>query len=157
MVIAVGDKAPDFEAPDTSMKIRKLSDFKGQKMVLAFFPGAFTAVCTKEMCTFRDSMINFNKINAKVVGISVDSPFSLAEFAKQNKLQFDLLSDSTHEISKKYDVLHHNFVGIKGLEASKRSVFVIDKNGIVRYAWVSDDPGKEPDYKELEKQLSALN
>ncbi len=157
MGVNVGDKAPDFEAPDTSLKMKKLSDFKGQKIVLAFFPGAFTAVCTKEMCTFRDSMINFNKINAKVIGISVDSPFSLSEFAKQNKLQFDLLSDSSREISKMYDVLHNNFVGIKGLTASKRSVFVIDGNGTVRYKWVSEDPGKEPDYKEVEKQLSEIH
>ncbi len=157
MTVNVGDKAPDFEAPNASLKMKKLSDFKGQKTVLAFFPGAFTAVCTKEMCTFRDSMINFNKINAKVIGLSVDSPFSLAEFAKQNKLQFDLLSDSSREISKKYDVLHNNFAGVKGLTASKRSVFVIDGNGTVKYKWVSEDPGKEPDYKEVEKQLSELH
>ncbi|CAC12490.1 conserved hypothetical protein [Thermoplasma acidophilum] len=109
------------------------------------------------MCTFRDSMANFNKVNAKVIGISVDSPFSLAEFAKKNNLTFDLLSDSNREISKKYGVLHENFVNVPGLTASKRSVFVIDKDGIVRYAWVSDDPGKEPNYKEVQDFVSKLN
>jgi len=157
MAVKVGDKAPDFEAPDTNLKMRKLSDFKGQKVVLAFFPGAFTSVCTKEMCTLRDSMANFNKVNAKVIGISVDSPFSLAEFAKKNNLTFDLISDSNREISKKYGVLHENFVNVPGLTASKRSVFVLDKDGIVRYAWVSDDPGKEPNYKEIQDFVSKLN
>ncbi|BAB59431.1 bacterioferritin comigratory protein [Thermoplasma volcanium GSS1] len=153
----VNEKAPDFEAPDTALKMRKLSEFRGQNVVLAFFPGAFTSVCTKEMCTFRDSMANFNKFKAKVIGISVDSPFSLAEFAKKNNLTFDLLSDSNREISKKYDVLHQNFAGVPGLTASKRSVFIIDGDGIVRYAWVSDDPGKEPDYKAIQEFLSKMN
>ncbi len=156
-MVKEGDKAPEFEAPDTSLKMRTLSEFKGSPVVLAFFPGAFTSVCTKEMCTFRDSMANFNKFSAKVIGISVDAPFSLKEFASQNNLKFDLLSDSTREISKKYGALHENFVNVKNLSASKRSVFVVDKNGIIKYAWVSDDPGKEPDYKKIEEIVSQLN
>lgn len=157
MSVKVGEKAPEFKALDSALKEKKLSDYKGHKTVLAFFPGAFTSVCTKEMCTFRDSMAAFNDLDAKVVGISVDQPFSLAEFAKQNKLNFDLLSDADREISKKYGSLHENFVNIAGLTASKRSVFVLDKDGTVRYAWVSEDPGKEPDYEAVKTELSKLN
>ncbi|MEM0132438.1 peroxiredoxin [Acidiplasma sp.] len=156
-MVDVGEKAPDFEAPDTGLKMRKLSDFKGNTVVLAFFPGAFTSVCTKEMCTFRDSMANFNRFKAKVIGISVDSPFSLKEFAEKNKLQFDLLSDSGREISKKYEALYDSFLNIKNLSASKRSVFIIDKDGIIRYKWVSEDASKEPDYKKIEEEISKLN
>ena len=156
-MVEEGELAPDFEALDTGLKSKKLSDYKGNVTVLAFFPGAFTSVCTKEMCTFRDSMAKFNKLNGKVVGISVDAPFSQAEFAKVNKLEFDLLSDGDRKISTKYDVLHHDFVGAKGLTASKRSVFILDKDGTVRYKWVSEDPGKEPDYKQIEEELKKLN
>ncbi len=109
------------------------------------------------MCTFRDSMAKLNGLNAKVVGISVDQPFSLAEFAKANNLKFDLLSDASREISKKYDVLHENFVNVPGLTASKRSIFILDRDGVVRYKWVSDDPSKEPDYKKIEEELAKLN
>ncbi|WP_393970670.1 peroxiredoxin [Oxyplasma meridianum] len=157
MSVDVGVVAPDFEALDTKLKTRKLSDYRGSNVVLAFFPGAFTSVCTKELCSFRDSMANFNKLKAKVVGISVDAPFSLAEFAKVNKLEFDLLSDGDRKISTTYGVLHHDFVGAKGLTASKRSVFILDKNGIVKYKWVSEDPGKEPNYKEIEEEIKKLN
>jgi len=155
--VNVGDKAPDFKGIDSNVKEKKLSDYKGQKVVLAFFPGAFTSVCTKEMCTFRDSMANFNKLNAKVIGVSVDTPFSLAEFAKVNKLNFDLISDANKEITKKYDVLYDSFLNIPGLHAAKRAVFVIDKNGVVRYKWVSEDPRVEPDYKAVEAEVAKLN
>jgi peroxiredoxin len=156
MVLKIGDKAPDFELPDYNLKMRKLSDYLGNKTVLAFFPGAFTSVCTKELCTFRDSLANLNKLNAKVVGISVDPPFSLAAFAKENRLNFDLLSDFNKETSKKYDVLHTNFANIKGLNASKRSIFILDAKGAIKYMWVSEDPGKEPDYKKVEEELSKF-
>ena len=156
MSVKVGDKAPEFKALDSSLKEKKLSDYKGHKTVLAFFPGAFTSVCTKEMCTFRDSMAAFNNLDAKVVGISVDTPFSLAEFAKKNNLSFDLLSDASHEISKTYGALHENFVNVPGLSASKRSVFLLDRDGTVKYAWVSEDPGKEPDYEAVKAELSKI-
>ena len=156
-MVEEGELAPNFEALDTGLKSKKLSDYKGNVTVLAFFPGAFTSVCTKEMCTFRDSMANFNKFNAKVVGISVDSPFSLKEFATKNNLQFDLLSDGNREISGKYGVLYTSFLNIKGLTASKRSVFVLDKTGKIVYKWVSEDAGKEPDYKKIEEVISKYN
>lgn len=156
-MVNVGEKAPDFKLPDKGLKMKSLSDYRGQKVVLAFFPGAFTSVCTKEMCNFRDSMSKFNNLKAKVVGISVDSPFSLAEFAKQNHLDFDLLSDSEKEVSGKYEAIHKDFVNVPGLRVSKRAVFILDSNGTVRYKWVSDNPGVEPDYSEIEKKLSEIN
>ncbi len=157
MSVNVGEKAPEFAALDSKLKEKKLSDYKGHKTVLVFFPGAFTSVCTKELCTFRDSMSAFNDLDANVVGISVDQPFSLAEFAKQNKLEFDLLSDADRSISEKYGALHVDFVGVKGLTASKRSVFILDGEGVVKYAWVSEDPGKEPDYSAVKAELSKFN
>jgi peroxiredoxin len=157
MVLKVGEKAPEFELADTSNKVVKLSDFQGDKVVLAFFPGAFTGVCTKEMCTFRDSMTAFNSLNAKVVGISVDTPFSLKKFQDENKLSFTLLSDHSKETIKKYDVVHKKFIGIPGLDVSKRAVFILDKDGKVQYAWVSEDPGKEPNYDEIKEKLKQMN
>jgi peroxiredoxin len=155
-MVELNSKAPDFKLIDSNLKQKTLADYKGNKTVLLFFPGAFTGVCTKEMCTFRDSMSKFNNLKAKVVGISVDQPFSLAQFAKENNLNFDLLSDATREVSKKYDSLHHDFVNVPGLTASKRSVFILDQNGVVKYKWISDNPGVEPNYAEVEKELSKF-
>lgn len=149
--------APDFELPDTKNKMRKLSEFKGKKVVLAFFPGAFTGVCTKEMCAFRDSMSGFNNLDAKVLGISVDTPFSLAKFAESNNLNFDLLSDHGKHVINELGIVHKDFIGLSKLDVAKRSVFVLDKNGKVAYAWVSEDPGKEPDYNTINEELKKLN
>jgi len=133
-----------------------LKDFLGKKIVLAFFPGAFTSVCTKEMCTFRDSIQALNSLNAQVVGISVNDPFTNKAFAEANKLQFPILSDYTRETVRKYNVFHDNFAGLAGYTAAKRSVFVLDDDGIVRYRWVSDDPGKQPDYDAIKKVLAEI-
>lgn len=156
MAAELNSKAPDFKLLDSKLKHKTLNDYKGSKTVLAFFPGAFTGVCTKEMCTFRDSMSKFNDLNAKVVGISVDSPFSLAQFAKENNLQFDLLSDATREVSKSYGALHDGFLSIPGLTASKRAVFVLDGASTIKYRWVSEDPGKEPEYETIQNELKKL-
>ncbi|MGC8635662.1 MAG: peroxiredoxin [Thermoprotei archaeon] len=152
----VGDKAQDFSLPNQDLKTISLSQFSGRTVVLAFFPGAFTSVCTKEMCTFRDSMAKFNKLNAIVLGISVDPPFSLAAFKKYNGLNFDLLSDFDKKVSSVYGGLHHDFAGVKGLVAAKRSVFVIAPDGTIAYSWVSEDPGKEPDYSQIESVVASL-
>lgn len=133
-----------------------MKDFLGKKIVLAFFPGAFTSVCTKEMCTFRDSIQALNSLNAQVVGISVNDPFTNKAFAEANKLQFPILSDYTRETVRKYNVFHDNFAGLAGYTAAKRSVFVLDDDGIVRYRWVSDDPGKQPDYDAIKKVLAEI-
>ena len=102
MALKIGDKAPDFQLFDTDRKLRSLNEFAGSKMVIAFFPGAFTGVCTKEMCAFRDSMSKLNDLNAKVVGISVDAPFANKAFANQNNLQFPLLSDYERTAAASY-------------------------------------------------------
>ncbi len=156
MAVNVGDKAPGFTLTDTEKKSRTLNEFLGKKTVLAFFPGAFTGVCTKEMCTFRDSMANFNSMDAQVVGISVDSPFSNKAFAAQNNLQFPLLSDVNREAVKSYGIPQENFAGLQGYTAAKRAVFVLDKKGTIQYSWISDNPGVEPKYEEVTKALAAL-
>jgi peroxiredoxin len=156
MPVEKGQKAPDFQLPDYNKTLRSLKDFLGKKTMLAFFPGAFTGACTKEMCTFRDSMQALTGLGAQVVGISVNDPFSNKAFADANKLQFPLLSDYTRETVKKYGIFHEDFAGLKGYMTAKRSIFLLDKEGIVRYKWVSEDPGKEPDYEEIKKQLTKL-
>jgi peroxiredoxin len=153
MAINVGSKAPEFTLFDEDKKSRSLSEVLGKKVVLAFFPGAFTGICTKELCTFRDAMSNFNDLHAQVVGISVDAPFANKAFAMQNNLQFPLLSDYTREVSKQYGGVHEDFAGMKGYSASKRAVFIIDTNGTVKYAWVSENPGVEPDYNAVTQAL----
>ncbi|HTK81756.1 MAG TPA: peroxiredoxin [Bacteroidota bacterium] len=157
MALKVGDKAPDFKLLDTDKKERSLSEFMGKKTVLAFYPGAFTGVCTKEMCALRDSMSNFNGMNAQVVGISVDSPFANKGFSEFNKLGFPLLSDYTRSVSKQYTGLYDDFAGLKGYTAAKRAVFVLDTAGVVKYAWISEtNPGAEPPYEEVNKAVASI-
>jgi peroxiredoxin len=154
--IKVGDKAPDFTLPDTEMKMRKLSEFFGQKIVLAFFVGAFTSTCTKEMCTFRDSMARLIDLKAQVVGVSVNDPFSNKGFAEKNRLPFPILSDYKREVIKTYGLEYPNFAGLNGYTVAKRSIFILDKDGIVRYVWVSEDPSVEPNYDEIQRALELI-
>ncbi len=155
--IRLGDKAPDFVLYDTEMKQRRLKDFLGKNIVVAFYVGAFTSVCTKEMCTFRDSLTKLNSLKAQVIGISVNDPFANKAFAQTNMLQFPLLSDYNRDVIKAYGIELHDFAGLKGYIVAKRSVFVVDKQGIVRYIWVSEDPHIEPNYDEVEKTVSQLD
>jgi peroxiredoxin len=157
MVVKVGDKVPDFTLLDYDRKPRSLAEFRGKKVVLAFFPGAFTSVCTKEMCTLRDSLSSFANLDAAVIGISVNDPFTLKAFADHNRLGFTLLSDYNREVSRLYAGVHEDFLGMKGYTVSKRAVFVIDRQGVVRYSWISEDPGREPNYSEIEKALRDIN
>jgi len=154
--IIVGQKAPDFTLPSADLKPRRLTDFLNKNVVLAFYPGAFTAVCTKEMCVFRDSLAKLSDLKAQVVGISVNDPFSNKAFAEVNSLGFPLLSDFNREVVGLYGVAATDFAGLKGYTAAKRSVFVVDKKGTVRYAWVSEDPRIEPDYAEIERVLEEI-
>lgn len=155
-MVNVGDMAPDFILPDARRKPWRLSDFLGKKLVLAFFPGAFTSVCTREMCTFRDSMARLNELKAQVVGISVNDPFSNKAFADKNMLNFPLISDYNREAIRLYGIEMRDFAGLKGYTVAKRSVFILDKNGVVRYRWISEDPGIEPNYTEIEKMLNQM-
>jgi peroxiredoxin len=156
MALKVGDKAPEFTLVDSERKERKLSEFAGKPNVLVFFPGAFTGVCTKEMCSFRDRLADFNRLNAQVIGISVDAPAANKAFAAHNHLEFPLLSDFTREVSKKYPGIYESFGGVKGLTAAKRSVFILDRQGTVRYVWITEDPAVEPDYEAVRKAVEAL-
>jgi peroxiredoxin len=151
MSVDVNQKMPDFQLHDQDRKLRGLKDFQGKKIVLAFFPGAFTGVCTKEMCTFRDSLAN---LPGDVVAVSVNDPFTNKAFADANRLQFPILSDYGREVVKRLNIFHNDFAGLKGYTAAKRSVFILDKNGQVRYKWVSEDPAKEPNYEEVKAQLA---
>jgi peroxiredoxin len=101
-------------------------------------------------------MAAFNSLEAQVVGISVDSPFANKGFADANKLTFPLLSDFTREVSKKYAGLYDGFGGVAGYTASKRAVYVLDGKGVVKYVWVTDTPGTEPPYDEIQKALKAF-
>ena len=153
----VGSSAPTFTLLDQDKKPVSLADFKGQRsVVLAFFPAAFTGTCTKELCTFRDSMSAFNQVSASVLGISVDAPFSNAAFARQNGLEFPVLSDHQREATRAYGVALENFAGMTGYTASQRAVFVVDKGGVIRYAWVAPNPGVEPDYEAVKNAVSTL-
>lgn len=154
--INVGDKAPDFTLPDTDRKLRNLHDFIGQKIVLAFFVGAFTSTCTMEMCEFRDSMDRLIDLNAQVIGISVNDPFSNKEFKEKNRLPFPVLSDYNREAIKNYGLESPNFAGLRGYTVAKRSIFILDPKGIVRYVWVSEDPTVEPNYQEIQKALEEI-
>jgi peroxiredoxin len=156
MALKKGDRAPAFTLYDSEKKSRSLSEFLGKKTVLVFYPGAFTGVCTKEMCTFRDSLATLGSLKAQIVGISVDSPFANKAFAAQNNLTFPLLSDFHREVSKNYGGLQEDFSGLKSYTTSKRAVFVLDSGGIVQYAWITDNPGVEPPYPEIEKALSSF-
>jgi peroxiredoxin len=156
MALKVGDKAPAFTLFDTERKQRSLSEFLGKKTVLAFYPGAFTGVCTKEMCTFRDAMAMMGSVNAQVVGISIDSPFANKAFGEQNKITYPLLSDYNREVVKQYTGLQKDFAMLPGYETAKRSVFVLDAAGTVKYAWITDNPGQEPPYDEIRTALGSF-
>jgi peroxiredoxin len=154
--IKVGDKAPDFTLADVDLKQRNLKEFLGQKIVLAFFVGAFTSTCTKEMCEFRDSMARLIDLNAQVIGISVSDPFSSKAFAEKNRLPFPILSDYKREVIKTYGLESPNFAGLNGYTVAKRSIFILDDGGTVQYVWVSDNPAVEPNYQEIQKVLEQI-
>lgn len=156
MAAEIGQAAPDFNLYDNDRQQRKLSDLKGQSVVLAFFPGAFTGVCTTEMCTFRDRMEAFNNLNAQVFGISVDPPFAQKAWADQNHLNFPLLSDFNREAVNAYGIPLSGLAGMEGYVASKRAVFVIDKGGVVQYKWVGESPANEPNYDEVQRAVDGL-
>ncbi|MDS0293139.1 redoxin domain-containing protein [Halogeometricum luteum] len=150
-MVDIGDEAPDFTVPlaDGDVGTFTLSENLDEApLVLAFFPAAFTSTCTTEMCTFRDRMDEFEAVDATVYGVSIDTPFTLNEFRRQNDLDFSLLSDSNRELVHAYDVAT-DFTSAGVRDVAKRAVFVVDGDGEVTYKWVSDDLGAEPDYEEV--------
>lgn len=149
-------KAPDFSLFNQSKEKVSLSDLKGQNVLLLFFPLAFTSTCTTELCSVRDSISFYNNANAKVYGISVDSLFTLGKFKEEQQINFDLLSDFNKEVSASYNSLYENFVlDMKGV--SKRSAFVINKEGEIVYEEILEDAGKIPNFEEIQKVLNSLN
>jgi len=156
MPLQPGDKAPDFKLFNTDKKEVSLADFKGRNLVVLFFPMAFTSVCTTELCEMRDNLHVYQNLNADVVAISVDSPFTLERFRQEQNLPFDLLSDFNKEVSTAYDTLYENFVfNLRGV--SKRSAFVIDAEGIVRHAEVLENAGQIPSFDAIQTSLQQLN
>ena len=157
MSINVAATAPDFMLYDASMKPVKLSDYAGKKNVLLlFFPMAFTGVCTKELCGVRDDIARYTNANAEVLGISVDSVFTLANFKEQQGYNFPLLSDFNKEVSTAYDSIYESFTDMKMTGVSKRAAFIIDKAGIVQYAEVLASAGDVPNFEAINEKLASL-
>ncbi|WP_443939981.1 redoxin domain-containing protein [Pedobacter sp. MW01-1-1] len=154
MALQVGDIAPDFTLYSSELTEVSLSAFKGQKVIIHFFPMAFTGTCTEQLCTMRDNFSFYEGINAQVLGISVDSPFSLAKFKEAQNYQFPLLSDFNKEVSKAYGAFYEDFVfNLKGV--SKRAAFVVDEEGKIIYAEVLEVATDLPDFKAINDSLSA--
>ena len=153
MAADVGSTAPDFTLMNQDREPVTLSQLKGKPVVLAFFPAAFSGTCQKELCTIRDSMGALNRANAQVLGISVDTFFALKAFQDQQKLNFSLLSDFNKQVIREYGVFNEDMIGLKGI--AKRSVFVLDQAGVVRYREVLEDARNEPDYDKVRAALAS--
>lgn len=155
MAIQVGQAAPDFKLFNTDKKEVSLADFKGKNLVILFFPQAFTGTCTTELCSIRDNYNWYTSLNTEVIGISVDSLFTLAAYKKDQNYQFDLLADFNKTVSPQYDSLIEEFVfGMKGV--SKRSAFVIDREGIVRYKEICEKVTDLPNFENIKNCIQSL-
>jgi peroxiredoxin len=154
MSAEVGSKAPDFTLPNQDREPVTLSQQNGRPVVLAFFPAAFSSVCEKELCTFRDALSQLNKVKAQVYGISVDSFFALKAFADQQHFSFPLLSDFNKQVIRDYGVFNEDMIGLKGI--AKRAVFVLDKAGVIRHREVLEDARNEPDYQKVYAAVATL-
>jgi glutaredoxin-dependent peroxiredoxin len=154
MAADVGSKAPDFTLTNQERQPVTLSEQRGRPVVLAFFPAAFSSVCQKELCTFRDSLARLGQAKAQVYGISVDTFFTLKAFHDQQQLSFPLLSDFNKQVIKDYGVFNEDMIGLKGI--AKRAVFVLDKDGVVRHREVLEDARNEPDYEKVFAALASL-
>ena len=156
MVINVGDKAPAFSMFNTQKEKVNLSDFEGKNVVLLFFPLAFSSICTKELCTMRDNLSQYESLNAQVLATSVDSLYALGKFKLEQNLNFPLLSDFNREVCRAYGALHESF-GYEMKGVAKRSAFVIDAQGYVRYEEVLDIPSDLPNFELIEKTLEEIS
>jgi len=155
MTISVGQPAPDFTLFDSEKNPVTLSGLKGKNVLLLFFPQAFTSVCTKELCGVRDNISRYQSVNASVFGISVDSVFTLAKFKEEQHFNLPLLSDFNKEVAEAYGSIYKDWIlNMRGV--SKRSAFVIDKEGIVQYAEVLESAGDVPDFDKINAVLDNL-
>jgi len=157
MAIEKGQPAPEFTLADTDKNKVSLADFNGRNVVLLFFPLAFTSVCTKELCDIRDNISVYNTANATVLGISVDSLYTLKKFKEEQGFNFALLSDFNKKVSEAYDVLYDVFPNSDMQGVSKRAAFVIDEHGIVQYAEVCATPRDVPGFEKIQQTLELLN
>lgn len=156
MNIEIGQPAPEFALYNTEKKKVSLADLRGKTILLLFFPQAFTSTCTKEFCAVRDDIGRYSNINAEVMGISVDSVFTLKKYKEDQGYNFPFLSDFNREVSAKYDSLYLEWIlDMKGV--SKRSAFIIDKQGIVRYAEILENAGDMPDFSDINAKLQELS
>ncbi|GAB3782154.1 peroxiredoxin [Spirosoma horti] len=154
-MLTPGQKAPEFSLFSSDKKEVTLSTFKGKNVVILFFPMAFTSVCTAELCEMRDNISTYSNLNAEILAISVDSPFTLAKFKEEQNLPFDLLSDFNKEVSQAYNTYYETFVmNLKGV--SKRSAFVIDQDGVIQYAEVLESAGDVPNFSAVQQTLERL-
>ena len=152
----LNDQAPSFELKNTNKESVSLDSFKGKTVVLAFYPGAFTGVCDTEMCTFNDNLSKLNDSNAVVLGISVDSPWSNGAFKEKYGIEFELLSDYERSVVSDYDVTFTGLGGLDSYVSANRAVFVLNSEGIVKYKWVAENPGVEPNYDEVLAEVDEL-
>ena len=157
MKIEVGQPAPDFSLFDSNKHLISLADQKGKNVLLLFFPLAFTSTCTKELCSVRDNLSFFNECNATVFGISVDSPQTLAKYKEEQGLNFSLLSDFNKDVSGLYGCLYESYSNMNMKGVSKRSAFIIDKTGIIRYSEVLEVAGDLPDFDHIHQILLKIN
>ena len=155
MAISKGNPAPDFTLNSSENQPVSLSSYRGKPVVVLFFPLAFTGVCTTEMCTMRDNMGQYEGVGAQVLAISVDSPFTLAQFKDKENLNFPLLSDFNKQAASAYGVLYEDFFGMKGV--AKRSAFVVDPEGKIAYAEVLEDAGNQPDYHAIQETVRSFS
>ena len=155
-MLPVGAKAEGFTLYDADKKERNLSEFlvKGKRTILAFYPGAFTGVCDKEWCTLRDMFSDLERLDANVVGISVDAPWAQKAFVEKYNLNFPLLCDFNREVIRKFGVVWKNLGGVNGYECANRAILVLDGEGTIRYSWLAPNPGVLPDFEEIKKNLT---
>ncbi|MBK7573435.1 MAG: redoxin domain-containing protein [Bacteroidetes bacterium] len=156
-MIVVNQKAPEFKLFNSEKQEVTLSQFQGQNVLLLFFPFAFTGTCTKELCSVRDEISWYDKSNAVVLGISIDSPFTLQRYKEEQGLNMQLLSDFNREACTAYDSKYEVFGGMQLKGVAKRSAFVVDKEGMVRYAEVLENAGEIPNFDAIKKCLEGLN
>jgi peroxiredoxin len=156
MLLTIGTKAPDFKLVDSDKKEVSLSEYAGKNLIIHFFPASFTGVCTTQLCTVRDGINLYHNDTTDVVAISVDLPFTLAKFKEDQNLNFRLLSDFNKEASAAYGAIYENWIlGLKGV--SKRAAFVVDKDGVIRYAEVLESAGDLPNFTAINETLASLN
>lgn len=155
-MVKIGDTAPAFTLKTTDKSDVSLSDYYGKNVILAFYPGAFTGVCDKEMCTFQDNFSKLSESGTVVIGISVDSPWANAEFARKYSIDFPLLSDIDRKVVKSYGASFVGLGGIEGYVSANRVVFIVDSEGVIQYRWEAENPGVEPNYDEILQFASSM-